>query len=70
MSGEGNKSFFDWINDRRNRRVIPHRLEACGYVPVRTDAGDGLWKISGSRRAVYAKAGLSMAERIAAARKK
>src|SRR5205814_3609425 len=27
--------FGDWIRDRRNRRTIPHRLETCGYVPVR-----------------------------------
>ena len=36
-----------WISDRKNRRAIPHRLEQCGYVPVRNDAAeDGLWKIN------------------------
>ncbi len=45
-----------WINDRKNRRTIPHRLEKCGYTPVRNSgAEDGLWKISGRRQAVYAK---------------
>jgi hypothetical protein len=38
--------FLDWLNDRKNRRAIPHRLETVGYVPVRNDdAKDGLWKI-------------------------
>ena len=54
---------------RRNRRVIPHRLEMCGYVPVRNDAAhDGLWKIGGKRQAVYVKKTLLAHERIAAAR--
>lgn len=29
-----------WISDRKIRRVIPHRLEKCGYEPVRNDAAD------------------------------
>src|SRR5262249_42126438 len=27
--------FSEWVADRKNRRAIPHRLERCGYVPVR-----------------------------------
>ncbi len=47
----------EWLRDRKNRRVIPHRLEQCGYVPVRNDAAeDGLFKINGRRQVVYAKA--------------
>jgi hypothetical protein len=62
--------FEIWIRDRKNRRVIPHRLEKCGYVPVRNDAADdGLWKISGRRQVVYARAGLSLRDRFAAAQK-
>jgi Bifunctional DNA primase/polymerase, N-terminal len=50
-----------WLRDRKNRRAIPHRLERCGYVPVRNlDAKDGLWKLDGRRVAVYAKASLSL----------
>ncbi len=53
---EATGDFQAWIRDRKNRRVIPHRLEKCGYVPVRNDyAKDGLWKIYGARQAVYAK---------------
>jgi hypothetical protein len=47
----------DWLLDRKNRRAIPHRMERCGYVPVRNDtAEDGLWVINGRRQAVYARA--------------
>jgi hypothetical protein len=57
-----------WINDRKNRRAIPHRLERCGYVPVRNpDADDGLWKITGKRQVIYAKAELSPRDQYAAA---
>jgi hypothetical protein len=60
--------FAVWINDRKNRRVIPYRLEKCGYVPVRNEARDtGLWVINGTRQMIYAKAALSVRDRIAAA---
>jgi hypothetical protein len=59
----------EWIKDRKNRRAIPHRLETCGYVPVRNDAADdGLWKINEKRQVIYAKSALSIAERLRAAR--
>jgi hypothetical protein len=59
-----------WLDDRKNRRIIPHRLESCGYIPVRNpDAPtDGLWKIQGKRRAIYARKELSLSKQIAAAR--
>jgi hypothetical protein len=61
--------FEAWIRDRKNRRVIPHRLEKCGYVPVRNEAADdGLWKINNRRQVVYAKVGLSLRDRLKAAR--
>ncbi len=57
-----------WLQDRRSRRQIPHRLESVGYVPVRNSAADdGLWKIGGKRQAIYAKKDLSVCEQIAAA---
>jgi hypothetical protein len=56
------------LRDRKSRRQIPHRLEQCGYSPVRNDnANDGLWKIGERRQAVYAKSELSVRDRIAAA---
>jgi hypothetical protein len=59
----------EWLKDRKNRRIIPHRLENCGYEPVRNDsAADGLWKIHGKRQAVYALRDLSTSEKLAAAK--
>jgi hypothetical protein len=64
-------SFHDWISDRKNRRAIPHKLEQCGYVPVRNpDATDGLWVIVGKRQAIYAKAELNIKQQNAAATNK
>ena len=61
-------AFYEWITDRKNRRLIPHRLEKCGYVPVRNpDACDGLWKINGKRQAVYSKSTLSFSDQHRAA---
>jgi hypothetical protein len=61
--------FADWLRDRKNRRILPHRFEACGYVPVRNpDAADGLWRIAGRRQVVYAQTGLSPTDQIRAAR--
>lgn len=60
--------FGAWISDRKNRRIIPHRFERCGYVPVRNDtAGDGLWKSNGKRQAVYAQSVLTISGRHSAA---
>ena len=59
---------MNWIQDRKNRRMIPHRMEGCGYVPVRnTGADDGLWKINDKRQVVYAKASLPLREQLKAA---
>lgn len=64
-------SFGEWLKDRRNRRQIPHRLEAAGYVPVRNDADkhDGQWKVGGKRLTIYARRELSKRDQIAAAAK-
>jgi len=60
--------FGEWLRDRKNRRKIGHRFEACSYVPVRNpdDARDGQWKINGRRVTVYAKRDLSVRDQIAA----
>lgn len=58
----------EWIKDRKNRRLIPHRLEKVGYIPVRNDdRDDGLWKLNGKRQVVYAKSALSLRDRYKAA---
>jgi hypothetical protein len=61
----GCSSIRMWLLDRKNRRLIPHRFESCGYVPVRNPhAKSGLWVIGGKRQVVYAKAALSVRERV------
>jgi hypothetical protein len=61
---------FEWLSDRKNRRVIPHKFETCGYTPVRNpDAKDRLWVIGGKRQVVYGRLDVSPDERLEAARK-
>jgi hypothetical protein len=61
-------SLVEWLDDRKNRRALPYRLEKSGYVPVRNDAAkDGLWVIHGKRQAIYAKASLPLREQLQAA---
>jgi hypothetical protein len=66
----GDSGFVDWLKDRKNRRVIPHRLEAANYSPVRNpDAEDGLWKTRNKRQVVYARRALTLRDQIAAAKR-
>jgi hypothetical protein len=59
-----------WLCDIKNRRVIPHRFEQCGYVQVRNDdADDGLFVIRRRRQVVYGRCDLTIGDRLAAARK-
>jgi hypothetical protein len=83
VQGMATGDFCLWIRDRRVRRQLPHRFERCGYVPVRNDvAKDGLWlvttvqksndgyggdTVTTARQVIYAKAELSIAERLRAA---
>ena len=60
--------FGEWLDDRRNRRKIPHRMEDCGYIAVRNpDAQDGIWKVSGVRQVIYSRVDMTPAERLKAA---
>ena len=71
IANEAPGDFATWLRDRKNRRQIPHRLESCGYVPVRNEAAtsDGHWKVGGTRQAVYAKKELTERDRLAAVRR-
>jgi hypothetical protein len=61
--------FHLWLEDRKNRRAIPHRFEKVGYIPVRNpDADSGLWRLDGTRQVLYAQVALTPAERLAAAK--
>jgi hypothetical protein len=67
IAGVAQGEFAMWLGDRKNRRAIPHRLEKCGYVPVRNDAAkDGLWVINGTRQVVYARKDLPLSDQIKA----
>lgn len=57
-----------WLDDRRNRRSIPHRFEKCGYVPVRNEARkEGNWIVLNKRQVIYVKAALTFKARYEAA---
>jgi hypothetical protein len=58
---------LSWITDRKNRRAIPHRMEQCGYVPVRNERNEGRWIIKGTRQVVHARSDLSIRDRFLAA---
>jgi hypothetical protein len=65
MAPEG---FAEFLRDRKNSRLVPHRLEECGDVAVRNNgAKDGFWVVNGKRQVVYAKAELSTKDRYSAA---
>ena len=49
IANEAAGDFETWIKDRKNRRAIPHRLEKCGYVPVRNDRRR--WALEDQRQA-------------------
>lgn len=67
IEGQARGSIGIWLMDRKNRRAIPHRMDSCGLTAVRNDgAKDGLWVINGNRRVVYAKAELSISDRLKA----
>jgi hypothetical protein len=58
------------LTDRKRRRLLPSKLERCGYGAVRNpDADDGLWKLNGSRRSFYGRRELSTRELISEVRK-
>jgi hypothetical protein len=68
VSMRAGESFREWLNDRRNRRQIPYRLEEAGYVSVRNPAAnDGLWKINAKRQVIYGRQTISVRDLLAAA---
>ncbi|MGH7470829.1 MAG: primase-helicase family protein [Longimicrobiales bacterium] len=62
--------FADWLRNRKNSRLIPHRLEEVGYVAVRnpTNERDGLWRVNGKQQRIYAKKVLVVRDQLTAAR--
>jgi hypothetical protein len=65
IMNEATGDFGTWIRDRKNRRVISHRMERCGYAAVRNEtAKDGLWKINDARQVIYAKSELTFQDQL------
>jgi hypothetical protein len=63
-------SFTEWLNERRNARLANHRLDTCGYQPLRNrDAKDGRWKIADRRQVIFMRADLSFNEAMIAAKR-
>jgi hypothetical protein len=60
--------FSHWLRDPKNRRHLAHRLEQCGYSPLRNpeDKHDGQWRVSGKRVTVYTLAALNIDKRFEA----
>jgi hypothetical protein len=67
LASSSDQGLRDWLNDRNNRRKIPHKMEECDYTPVHNDTKDGQWKIGVKRQTIYAKKELSERDRLKAA---
>jgi hypothetical protein len=64
LIGRASEGFAQFLSDLRNRRKFAHRMESCGYEPLRNgDANDGLWKVNGKRQVIYAQKDLSTQEK-------
>lgn len=69
MGGEAD--FALWLKDRRNRKLIPHRMEEQGYVKVlNPNASEGKWIVKATAVTIYARTTLTPDERVSAAREK
>lgn len=67
---EAEWSLKDWLNDRRNRSKIPHKMANIGYEKiVRKDVNDTRFSTSCGRKLVYGNLNYSKRERIDAANK-
>ena len=68
LAGPVPSEFSAWLRDRKNAKLIPHRLEAAGYVAVRNPgATDGRWRLDGRRQVVYARHELPLRDQLTAA---
>jgi hypothetical protein len=57
-----------FLRERKNRKAASHRIIEAGYEAVRnTVAQDGMWRVGGARKIVYANKSLTVPERFKAA---
>ena len=60
-----NIELHKWLDDRKNRRALPHKLERAGYSAVRNlEAEDGLWLVAGKRESMYVRSDIKGDERL------
>jgi Bifunctional DNA primase/polymerase, N-terminal/Family of unknown function (DUF5906) len=58
----------EFLRERKNRKAASHKITAAGYEQVRNPtAEDGLWRIDGARKTVYAQTALPVPDRFKAA---
>jgi hypothetical protein len=61
-------TFFEFLTDRKNNRVVHYRMAECGYAPIRyKHRDDGLWTIGPKRHVIYTLANLTVSEQYKAA---
>lgn len=61
------ESVRELLQNRRNARRVPHLMQVAGYVKVMNPgSGSGKFKINKRNVAVYARLGLTLADRLAA----
>jgi len=61
---------IEWLTDQRKNRAVRHHLKRCGFIIVSNPGAfrsGGYWIINGKRQAIYARADLTPAQRLAAA---
>jgi hypothetical protein len=64
--------FSQWLRDRRNSKRVGHKMEECGYRPVRNPGAaksGGRWKVNRKDVVIYARRELALRDAITAAEK-
>jgi hypothetical protein len=64
---DGFGEFGEWLQEHKNRRIIPKIMDRCNYDAVRNpNANDGRWKVEGRWETAYAKKGMTLNAQLAA----
>jgi hypothetical protein len=70
LIASANEDLSGFLRERKNRRLATKRMNEAGYETVINPdaASDGLWKVGGARKTVFAANTLTSQERVKAAR--
>jgi hypothetical protein len=61
--------FSQWLQDRKNAKLIAHRFDEAGYVRVpNLEAKDQQWIVAKKRQRIYGRRELSLNKQVEAAR--